>query len=554
MLTELPAELITGGGVRHLPCLFSLRRQFNENFAYTEYIIFHRLRLITSFSHAMAPKSSKDQSTSAQQGIFRGIFTSSTSTQHSTGTAAATAPTSSNPPARTNTSPPASQPASQSLHDDITQNSRKAMDQVVEQYRQGKITRKAAETALEDQVHAAGQRLSVPTTREGVRRSIQGWVLMLDDHDKEVKRGRATGDAIAGELQKHSGGVSDPPRDQNSTEKGKERHQSPDRNADPSSPSSSDSSDDNRHRGRKRSRSPSRSPPRKHNDRKRRRRKRSPSPSDDSSDSSTSSSSDSSSHHSSRKKPKLNKKLFPFVQRNRHHLKELRRKHGSREVIRRQLENYSRDPKEAARRVLYSRNAPPLNFEEWKTVLPGEYTSLDNLYYRLHPSSSSDTIQTQSEWSEAWSYFRRAICHAFSGRDMELQAYEDYILRSFRTRQTSFHPNIISFDRDNRRNVLAANKEVLFSDFEFFSQNRESWLESSGINNTQPSRKSASSTVSRRGGEICRNWNSKKCSGDKTCPNRRRHVCLNCESPDHVRDSCPGGSSSSSTLPKSERH
>ncbi|KAK7024644.1 hypothetical protein VNI00_016148 [Paramarasmius palmivorus] len=499
----------------------------------------------------MAPKTSKDQSNAAQQGIFRGIFTSSTSTQPST---AATAPTPSNHPTRTNTSPPASQPASQLLHDDITQNSRKVMDEVVEQYRHGKITRKAAETALEDQVHAGGQRLSVPTTREAVRRSIQGWVLLLDNHDREVRRGKDTGDAIAGELQKQVEGSGGPSKDQDHTGKGKERQRSPDRNPDPSSPSSSGSSDDNPHHGRKRSRSrsPSPSPPRKHNKHKRPRRKRSSSPSDDSS-SSSSSSSDSSSHHSSRKKPKLNKKLFPFIPKNERYLKKLRRKHGSREVIRRQLENYSRDPKEAARQVLYSRNAPPLNFEEWKTVLPGEYTSLDNLYSRLHPSSSSGTVQTQSEWSEAWSYLRRAISHAFSGRETELQAYEDYILRSFRTRQPSFHPNIISFDRDNRQNVLAANKEVLFSDFEFFSQNQESWLESSGINNTQTSRKSSSSAASRPR-EICRNWNNKKCSGDKTCPNRRRHVCLNCESPDHVRDNCPGGSSSSSTLPKSERH
>ncbi|KAK7045855.1 hypothetical protein VNI00_007277 [Paramarasmius palmivorus] len=437
---------------------------------------------------------------------------------------------------------------------DVVNESHQSMHDIVNQYREGKVTRKSAEKSLEKTFRKSSETLGLRLSSDQVRDGIGGWLISLDDHDKEVKRGRDAGKSVADALGLDKGGRNHGEGAEHG-DKGKQRYQSPDPDPEPSSPSSSDDDRDredsrdrrrnHRRNHRKRSPSSSRSPPPKSH--KRRRRDPSPSSSDSSSDSSSSDSSHHSSRRSSRKKPKLDKRLFPFLSGNKSYLQKLRKRHGRREVICRQLENYSRDPKEAARRIMYSKNAPPLVLDEWKTVLPGDYTDLDAIFTRMHPSHSASAIQTQSDWAEAWSYLRRGINHAFSFREDELREYEDYLLSSFRTRQSSFHANIVAFDRDNRQNVLAANKGVLFTDFHHFAQNRKAWLESTGINNTTTSSRRQNNAPRRQ--EICRNWNYRRCADDKSC--RCRHVCLSCESPNHVRDDCKGGPSS---LPKSERN
>ncbi|KAK7039101.1 hypothetical protein VNI00_010280 [Paramarasmius palmivorus] len=359
----------------------------------------------------------------------------------------------------------------------VVNESHQSMHDIVTQYREGKLTRKSAEKGLAKIFRTSSETLGLRLSSDQVRDGIGGWLISLDDHDKEVKRGRDAGNSVAEALgldkEGHNHGDGTERGD-----KGKRRQRSPDPDPEPSSPSSSSSSEDekdhddrdhrrnHRRNHRKRSPSSSRSPaPKSH-----KRRRRDPSPSSSDSSDSSSDSSHHSSHHSSRKKPKLNKRLFPFLSANRTYLQKLRKRHGRREVICRQLENYSRDPKEAARRIMYSKNAPPLVLDEWKTVLPGDYTDLDVIFVRMHPSHSASSIQTQSDWAEAWSYLRRGINHAFSFREDELHEYEDYLLSSFRTRQSSFHVNIVAFDRDNRQNVLAANKGVLFTDFHHFSR------------------------------------------------------------------------------------
>ncbi|KAF9017454.1 hypothetical protein BDZ89DRAFT_936546, partial [Hymenopellis radicata] len=144
-----------------------------------------------------------------------------------------------------------------------------------------------------------------------------------------------------------------------------------------------------------------------------------------------------------------------------------------------QLENHSRNPKEAQRQISFAPGCPRFSKEDWKSVLVGDYVDLDGVLRHLQPGQTSG-ITDLASWQKAWHTFKRAIDFAFTDRGSELQKYEDYILRAFNSRSSSWHSQVISFDRDNRQNVMAQDKDVRFSDVSEFEGNKDSWLAASG--------------------------------------------------------------------------
>ncbi|EEB98207.1 hypothetical protein MPER_02329, partial [Moniliophthora perniciosa FA553] len=141
-----------------------------------------------------------------------------------------------------------------------------------------------------------------------------------------------------------------------------------------------------------------------------------------------------------------------------------------------QLENFSRDPKEALRLLKASGAAPNFPDEQWKDLLEGLPLDFDALDKGLFDGKG---ITTEADWNRVWRKVEDAMGFAFSQRRSELAVYGTYILDFFQQFRPELHVNVINFDRAVRK-FIASSKDVLFSDTNRFVHLEKSYLTPGG--------------------------------------------------------------------------
>ncbi|KAF8886895.1 hypothetical protein CPB85DRAFT_1169581, partial [Mucidula mucida] len=92
-----------------------------------------------------------------------------------------------------------------------------------------------------------------------------------------------------------------------------------------------------------------------------------------------------------------------------------------------QLENHSKDSKEAQCQIMFTFKCPHFSQEDWRLLLIGDYFDFDNVLKHLQSSKASG-VSNRTAWHKAWLAFKQAVCFAFTNRAAELQKYKNYIM------------------------------------------------------------------------------------------------------------------------------
>ncbi|KAK0243662.1 hypothetical protein EDD85DRAFT_760059, partial [Armillaria nabsnona] len=231
-------------------------------------------------------------------------------------------------------------------------------------------------------------------------------------------------------------------------------------------------------------------------------------------------------------------------------------------AIKRRYENFSTDPKECLRLIKNS-DPPPFTDAGFRSIVYGTPVNFDEvLSYFKSPSVSTSTthslgnglvfqttntslshkVGTDTQWRFVWVRYVRVLNHIFSGRESELNTYDEFINDIFDHHQTWMHPQIIALDRSCRALIAASRGRVLFSDTQRFAQLKESHFAASGLayvappTDSTPGGSKDGGRAKKRRREICRNWNANRCTANDC---RYQHVCSNCKSNEHPSKSCP---------------
>jgi hypothetical protein len=213
------------------------------------------------------------------------------------------------------------------------------------------------------------------------------------------------------------------------------------------------------------------------------------------------------------------------------------------------LLNWSQDPKEVRRRLMYHRCCPEFHEAGWAEIVAGKCINLDAVHSIISSSRTIDKctetigdieikfatateavskkITTSAQWSAAWNRTSRAIKFAFPHREDELAAYGEYINDKFDCSVERAHERIIRFNKAVR-NRAANSRRVELSDFSAFADIYESHFLSDGRHHDEDKQSklgaSARDKTSFNRREPCRKWNSGECSRSaQTC--RYAHVC-----------------------------
>jgi hypothetical protein len=215
------------------------------------------------------------------------------------------------------------------------------------------------------------------------------------------------------------------------------------------------------------------------------------------------------------------------------------------------LLDWSQDPKEARRLLMYHEDSPEFHESGWTEIVTGKCINLDTIHTIIASArtaekrtetigdieirfgtaeSSSKRITSQSAWISAWNRASRAIRFAFPHRSDEVNAYGEYISLKFDQMLESSHSRVIRFDKAVRNRVASSRKHEL-SDFEAFRDIYDSHFLPDGkhhnaITDATDSTERLSlgnpSGFTRR--EPCIKWNNGDCPRtSKTC--RYAHVC-----------------------------
>ncbi|KAJ3851452.1 hypothetical protein EV368DRAFT_43117 [Lentinula lateritia] len=154
-----------------------------------------------------------------------------------------------------------------------------------------------------------------------------------------------------------------------------------------------------------------------------------------------------------------------------------------------EIENFKLDLDEAIESIEQSGVNPIFPKRLWKSVLRDEYIELAEVHALVstyhHPEAPrpasnkfadalelstlvkptpTKAIIDQITWRRAWRATADAISFAFTNRRSELVAYEEHIGRLFDDNLTSFHRNILNYDKavrqliGSRRDILTACK------------------------------------------------------------------------------------------------
>ncbi|CCO37678.1 hypothetical protein RSOLAG1IB_12236 [Rhizoctonia solani AG-1 IB] len=140
------------------------------------------------------------------------------------------------------------------------------------------------------------------------------------------------------------------------------------------------------------------------------------------------------------------------------------------------VENYSRSIEAARTSLLIQPSKPDFPAHLWSDLLRNQYVDLNKVHSHLHAPHQasrvvekfSDTfslvtttgqapdkkIKTAAEWCYAWNIYSRAVVFAFRHRSSELNAWNDFIMRTFATTADLYHDQVISMEASMRRHVF----------------------------------------------------------------------------------------------------
>jgi hypothetical protein len=152
------------------------------------------------------------------------------------------------------------------------------------------------------------------------------------------------------------------------------------------------------------------------------------------------------------------------------------------------LLNWSQDPKEARRRLMYHECSPEFHESGWSEIVAGKCLNLDAVHTIITSSrtvdkhtetlgdieirygvseAASKKITSYTGWTTAWNRAAKALKFAFPHREDELTAYYEYIVDKFDRTSEAYHGRVIRFDKAVRNRVGSSRRYEL-SDFEAF--------------------------------------------------------------------------------------
>ncbi|KAJ3831113.1 hypothetical protein EV361DRAFT_813456 [Lentinula raphanica] len=234
------------------------------------------------------------------------------------------------------------------------------------------------------------------------------------------------------------------------------------------------------------------------------------------------------------------------------------------ERVRRQVEDYSLDLKNALQSLDVAIAKPSLPKGQWKNVLLDGYVDFDDLLGNLFTTELEETslylsgettlefrrpkpvtkVNTHGQWINAFRIYEEAVNFAFPGRQSELQAYWSHIHFLFAAMQPVLHHRVINYDRAVRI-FVGSRRDILLNEVEKFAHLKVAHIDSGGVAVGSSSNFSGKTSKSKRKhpSEICRNWNFRSCNPN-TCV--FRHACIFCQSTEHVGPKCPSRNQKSS--------
>lgn len=228
------------------------------------------------------------------------------------------------------------------------------------------------------------------------------------------------------------------------------------------------------------------------------------------------------------------------------------------------IENYGADLEAAIDSIERSGLNPIFPRKLWKSVLRDQYIDLTEVlpvvsaYHNTDPQRSSSNpfsealesttltkpvptkaIVDQVTWRRAWQATADAIIFAFATRRRELNQYEQHIQRLFDDNLTSFHRNIIQYDKAVRQ-LIASRRDILFDEVDHpdVARFKNVYLSPTGSHfltttpqSTIPSQPSV--RARNRAKEVCRKFNRGECGGCE-----RKHSCSVCGEAGHGAVTC----------------
>ncbi|KAJ8092476.1 hypothetical protein PM082_023729 [Marasmius tenuissimus] len=303
-----------------------------------------------------------------------------------------------------------------------SQASRDQAQEQVELYRRGRISKQEAQLAIENVIRRGCIDAGISYSND----FLQPFVEQLNSHEQDLRRAQETGNQrFQGPTNQTSNCA--PPEPNLGGGSGRRSRLPPSRSQ----------SESRRIRDGKRKQRDCGG--HHHHHRRNRHGGRSPSPSSSGSSSSSSSSSSDSDHRS---KKKLKSSLLHFEKETAQRQVALTDRHRK---VAEQLENFSRDKKEALRCLFAQSGLPKFTEDGWKAILKGDYVNLGKVNKELH--FRDEEVKNQTHWSQCWDDYSAAMQFAFGGRDGELASYRKYIIGKFTNISNNLHHNVIAFDQ-----------------------------------------------------------------------------------------------------------
>ncbi|KAG2339207.1 hypothetical protein BDR05DRAFT_892225 [Suillus weaverae] len=211
------------------------------------------------------------------------------------------------------------------------------------------------------------------------------------------------------------------------------------------------------------------------------------------------------------------------------------------------LKNWSQDPKEVWRYLMYHKYGPEFHKSGWTEIIAGECINLDVVHTIITSShtvdkqteilggmeikygvseAASKKIATDSDWYAAWNKSADAVKFAFPHREAELNGYFAFISKYFLQANASAHGRVIRFNKAVRNRVRSSRRLEL-TDFHEFEDLIFSHFNADGRQRNDPADSksgSGSSSNASNKRDPCRKWNAGECSRSAaSC--RYAHVC-----------------------------
>ncbi|KAJ3846156.1 hypothetical protein EV368DRAFT_53173, partial [Lentinula lateritia] len=209
-----------------------------------------------------------------------------------------------------------------------------------------------------------------------------------------------------------------------------------------------------------------------------------------------------------------------------------------------EIENFKLDLDKAIKSIEQSGVNPIFPKRLWKSVLRDEYIELTEFADALELSTlvkptPTKAIIDQSTWHRAWRATVDAISFAFTNWRSKLVAYEEHIGQLFDDNLTSFHRNILNYDKAVRQ-LIGSRCDILFNEFKHaeVARFRTMYLLPTGTHFSiltlpAPRPDQGGSRPHNRTKEICRKFNQGNCNGCE-----QRHLCATCGESGHGAQNC----------------